>query len=166
MTNDLRNAKNLLIAKRATRTFSLGVLFGMCWTTCAIPANALPATTMPALHGEALQRTNAMIASNAALAPDNQIPTIFKNVVSLDDLDVVAAARAQSLAAGHDNLHYNYYLFLAALDKVRSTRADKLDIPKNTYHIYEPQSLKNNTGIVDLVNVPRQHLWHRIGVVI
>ncbi len=118
-------------------------------------ATVAPGVTLPAVSGVAADRLAALVASNLALSPENMAPATFRTPVSLADPDVVAAARAQSDKAGHGGLHYNYYLFRAAIAKVHRLNADYLDIPAGTYRIYQPLDMAKGTGIVDL-----SHLSH------
>jgi hypothetical protein len=135
---------------------TLVLALATCVATAAC-AQVLPpapgAAARPFAQGMSAERVAAMAAANKALSAENQPPTSFKLVVSLTDPDVVAQAQALSDKAGHGGLHYQYFLFRSAIDKVRHTHADKLDIPVSTYRIYQPVDLRPGVGLVDLVNL-------------
>ena len=104
----------------------------------------------PTIEGVALARSAQMVALNTALAQDNQVPTSFQKVVSLADPDVMAQATAMSDKKGHNGLYLDYYRFAVAVNKVRTTHADLLDIPKGTYHLYPPSDVPSYLGVLEL----------------
>eukprot|EP01037_Dinobryon_pediforme_P018708 gene18708-19009_t len=104
----------------------------------------------PQVTGIAAERTAAIVAANRALSPENAVPTSFQNPVSLDDADVVARARVLSDQAGHNGLHYDYFRFRVAMEKLRQTKGDKLDIPKATYRLYPPDRFPAGQGVVEV----------------
>jgi hypothetical protein len=141
-------------------------MVGLAATTCLVTAacaqqppkphhasNRLRSDSAAVGSDVAGERLAALVAANLALSPENAEPTTFHSVVSLNDPDVVANARALSGQAGHNGLHYDYFRFRAALNKLRNIHADKLDIPKDTYRIYPPNTVKNYGGLVDLSNI-------------
>ncbi|MDR3437819.1 right-handed parallel beta-helix repeat-containing protein [Telmatospirillum sp.] len=135
---------------------AVGALLAAAATMIVQPALAQPVTDQPMgrpLSSVAAARAAAMIAANRALSDENTPPTTFQSVVSLNDPDVVAAARAASDRAGHDGLYYDYFRFISAINTVREKKADKLDIPHGTYHIYPPASFNNGQGLINLVNL-------------
>ncbi len=123
--------------------------------TAASPAPALAETVaqavsgLPPVQGEALKRSDSLIAANAALAAENQAPTAFHNVVGLDDPDVVARAHTLTIQAGHGDLNYDYFRFKALFDKARAAKADKVDIPAGAYRIYPPQNFPAGQGLIE-----------------
>lgn len=95
-------------------------------------------------------RENVITSHNRALEALVAEPAAQGPVVTLDDADVVAAARDSAAKAGRSDLYFDYFRFRAAIDKVRRTGAGRLDIPAGTYHLYPPPGFPNNGGIIDM----------------
>ena len=149
MTIHSRNAAIVSSAQRVVSSLALAAMLTIAFSAFVQAAVAQPAPAMPVVQGESLRRLNAMLASNLALSPENQAPTTFHNAISLADADVVARAQTLSAQAGHNGLHYDFFRFRALFDKARAIKADKVDIPAATYHIYPPVNLPAGQSLIE-----------------
>jgi hypothetical protein len=140
---------------RATVSW-LGLVAASSFATAACaqaPSGAQSALARPVPRGVGAERSNTIVQADKALSAENSVTSPPQLVVRLTDADVVAKARALSDKAGHGGLHYDYYRFAAAIDKVQQTHADMLDIPKDTYHIYPPIGFPNSHGLINLADL-------------
>ncbi|WP_420384262.1 right-handed parallel beta-helix repeat-containing protein [Novosphingobium sp.] len=140
------------IALMALTTALAAVGMTVAETAMAQPGSSADTRAL-AVEGTALARSRQMIAGNTALSQENQIPTSFRNVVSLTDPDVAAQAQALSDKAGHGGLYLDYYRFAVAVNKVRSKNADLFDIPKGIYHLYPPVDVPSYMGVLEFANL-------------